>query len=58
MDTSMIIGLTLAGSIVMLSGGKRSETKVDEPRTDGTEFIVRVDDDGVISFGAKDSSDR
>ena len=58
MDTSMIIGLTLAGSIVMLSGGKRSETKEDKPRTDGTEFIVRVGDDGAISFGPRDSSDR
>ncbi|MEA5462299.1 hypothetical protein [Leptothoe sp. PORK10 BA2] len=42
---SMIIGLAIAGSIVMLSGNK--DKKPPEPTLGSTEFVVRVGDGNV-----------
>ena len=42
MDMSMILGLAIAGSIVMLSGNKSKSPKQPAPKTNGTEFVVRV----------------
>mgnify|MGYP001792213280 FL=1 len=41
MDTSMILGLPLAGSIVLLSGNKHQTKKTPDPKPN-TEFVVRV----------------
>ena len=41
MDMSMILGLTLASSIVLLSGNKNQKTNSPK-KSDDTELIVRL----------------
>ncbi|MEO0868316.1 MAG: hypothetical protein AAFY17_07675 [Cyanobacteria bacterium J06642_11] len=53
MDMSMILGLTIAGSIVMLSGNKKPSPKPTENKTNNTEFIVRIADGGDVAVGPK-----
>ena len=58
MDISMILGLTLAGAIMLLNGDKRSE-KDQKPRTSGkSEFVVSVGGDGAISVSPKQKSSK
>ncbi|MEM9264044.1 MAG: hypothetical protein AAGA46_00815 [Cyanobacteria bacterium P01_F01_bin.13] len=47
MDMSMILGLALAGSIVLLSGNKEQDKKKSKAKRPSTEFIVRVGDGDV-----------
>ncbi|MEL6129198.1 MAG: hypothetical protein AAFR24_11280 [Cyanobacteria bacterium J06627_3] len=44
MDMSMILGLAIAGSIVMLSGNKNQTQKKPDAPSKGTEFVVRLKD--------------
>lgn len=48
MDMSMILGLTIAGSIVMLSGNKSEGKSASAKKpSSSTEFVVRVSDGDV-----------
>lgn len=48
MDTSMILGLTIAGSIVLLSGNKNGDKSAPTKKpSSSTEFVVRVSDGDV-----------
>lgn len=47
MDMSMILGLAIAGSIVMLSGNKKPDKKTSQDKPNGTEFVVRIADGDV-----------
>ena len=50
MDTSMILGLTLAGFIVLLNGNKKEDKKSSEKKSGATEFVVRLGDgDAMVS---------
>lgn len=44
MDMSMILGLAIAGSIVLLNGNKSQTTKKPDATSKGTEFVVRLKD--------------
>ncbi len=56
MDMSMILGLALAGSIMLLNGNKtqskKSQTQSDTP----SEFVVSVGGDGAISISPKEEA--
>lgn len=52
MDQSMIIGLALAGLIVVLNGDKSKAKKKSDAKPSGTEFVVRVKD-GNVAVGPK-----
>ena len=47
MDQSMIIGLALAGLIVVLNGDKSKAEKKSDEKPHSTEFVVRVKDGNV-----------
>lgn len=47
MDMTMILGLAIAGSVVMLSGDKKKVEKSTKTAPKGTEFIVRIADGDV-----------
>lgn len=46
MDMSMILGFTLAGSIMLLSGNKQQEKDSKQPGN-ASEFVVSVDGNGI-----------
>ena len=52
MDMTMILGLAIAGSIVMLSGNNKPTKKSPESKSGSTEFIVRIAD-GDVAVGPK-----
>ncbi len=52
MDTSMILGLTLAGLIVTLSGNKSKDKKKSSAKSSNTEVVVRLGDENVV-LGSK-----
>ena len=53
MDMSMILGLALAGSIMLLNGNK-TQSKKPKPQTGNpSEFVVSVGGDGAISISPK-----
>lgn len=56
MDTSMIIGLALAGSIVMLTGNKNKANQKSDTKPNATEFVVRLGDDAVAFTPKKKAS--
>ncbi len=58
MDTSMIIGLALAGSIVMLSGNKNQKPKTNTSMGNRSEFVVSVNGDGGVSISPKKKNAR
>ena len=47
MDMTMILGLAIAGSIVMLSGDKKKSKAPVKTTPKGTELIVRIADGDV-----------
>ena len=48
MDISMILGLAIAGSFVMLSGNKKEAKKSPGNKPSGTEFVVRIADGNAV----------
>lgn len=57
MDMSMILGLTLAGSIMLISGSKRPEKGQKNPIGNNPEFIVSVGADGGLSISPKEKKE-
>ena len=57
MDISMILGLTLAGAIMLINGDKRSE-KNPKQHASKSEFVVSVGGDGAISVSPKRKSSK
>ncbi|NEP57777.1 MAG: hypothetical protein F6K31_12265 [Symploca sp. SIO2G7] len=52
MDTSMILGLTLAGLIVIFSGKKGQDKQKAAPKSTGTEVVVRLGNE-TVALGSK-----
>lgn len=50
MDISMVIGLALAGAIMLLNGNKSQAKK---PKPNNSEFVVSVGGDGGVSISPK-----
>ncbi|MEM9484344.1 MAG: hypothetical protein AAGA83_11695 [Cyanobacteria bacterium P01_F01_bin.116] len=42
MDTSMVLGLTLAGFIVLINGNKKPDAKGSGKKSNDTEVVVRL----------------
>ncbi|MBX2863232.1 MAG: hypothetical protein KTR27_06720 [Leptolyngbyaceae cyanobacterium MAG.088] len=53
MDMSMILGLALAGSIMLLNGNKRQVKEQKPQPNDASEFIVSVGANGGLSINPK-----
>lgn len=58
MDLSMILGLALAGSIMLLSGNKRQGKEQKSRTGNPSEFVVSVGGDGGISISPKKKSSK
>lgn len=58
MDISMILGLTLAGSVMLLSGNKPKEKEQKSGTGNPSEFVVSVGGDGAISISPQQKSNK
>ena len=56
MDMSMILGLTLAGLIMLLNGNKHQGKGSKAQSGNSSEFIVSVGGDGGVSISPKKKS--
>ena len=58
MDMSMILGLTLAGSIMLLSGNKNPKKEKSSQASSKSEFVISVGGDGAISVSPQKKSPK